>query len=141
MSQADVDFVAGIFDAAEGMDKEAQLAALPDLVPQLCDPEVEWIEDPQRADARVYRGHQGVVESWRQWLDQFGRFGFDVERITDCGGGDVFVVAREHATGALSDAPVEARIYSVITVKDGKVRRYREFYDERAALEAAGLRE
>jgi ketosteroid isomerase-like protein len=29
----------------------------------------------------------------------------------------------------------------VITVKDGRVRRYREFYDEATALEAAGLPE
>jgi ketosteroid isomerase-like protein len=141
MSQENVDFVAGIFDAAEGMDKDALLAALPDLVPQLCDPEVEWIEDPQRADARVYRGHEGVLESWRQWLEQFGKYGFEVDRLTACGGDDVFVVAREHGTGALSDAPVGAKIYLVITLQDGKVRRYREFYDERNALEAAGLRE
>jgi ketosteroid isomerase-like protein len=36
---------------------------------------------------------------------------------------------------------VQARIFQVITVKDGKVRRYREFYDEDAALAAAGLSE
>lgn len=141
MSRENVEFAAGIFEAAEDMDKEALVAALPDLVPQLCDPDVEWIEDPQRADARVYRSHQGVIDSWRQWLEQFGDYGFDVERIADCGGDDVFVVAREHGTGALSDAPVGARIYQVITVIDGKVRRYREFYDEKAALEAAGLEE
>ena len=41
MSQENVEFVAGIFDAADGMDKEALLAALPALVPQLCDPDVE----------------------------------------------------------------------------------------------------
>jgi hypothetical protein len=31
MSQQNVEFVAGIFDAADGMDKEALIAALPDL--------------------------------------------------------------------------------------------------------------
>jgi ketosteroid isomerase-like protein len=82
-----------------------------------------------------------VIESWRRWLDTFGEWGFEVERITDCGGDDVFVSTREHVTGALSEAPVEATNYAVITVKDGKVRRYREFYDEAAALEAAGLEE
>ncbi|HEY6638331.1 MAG TPA: hypothetical protein VIZ61_11670 [Solirubrobacterales bacterium] len=71
MSEENVEFVAGIFDAADGMDKEALLAALPDLVPQLCDPDVEWIEDPSRADSRSYRGHAGVIESWRQWLETF----------------------------------------------------------------------
>jgi ketosteroid isomerase-like protein len=126
MSEENVEFVAGIFAAADGMDKEALLAALPDLVPQLCDPDVEWIEDPSRADSRTYRGHAGVIESWRQWLETFKEWDFEVERITDSGGDDVFVASREHGTGALSEAPVEAANYAVITVKDGKVRRYRE---------------
>jgi ketosteroid isomerase-like protein len=140
MSRENVEFVAGIFEAAEDMDKEALLAALPELVPQLCDPDIEWIEDPQRADARTYRGHEGVIESWRQWLDQFGEHGFEVERITDCGNDDVFVAGRERGTGARSGATVEATFYLVVTVQDGRVRRYREFYDEATALEAAGLR-
>jgi ketosteroid isomerase-like protein len=29
----------------------------------------------------------------------------------------------------------------VFTIRDGKILRYREFYDETAALEAVGLRE
>jgi ketosteroid isomerase-like protein len=141
MSQENVDFVAGIFETAKGMDKDAMLAAMPELVPQLCDPEIEWIEDPQRADARTYRGHEGVIESWRQWLETFGEYGLEVERITDREGGDVFVAMREHGTGALSEAPVGATNYAVITVKDGKIGRFREFYDEATALEAAGLSE
>jgi ketosteroid isomerase-like protein len=140
MSQENLKFVARIFDAADGMDKEALLAALPDLVPQLCDPDVEWIEDPSRADSRTYRGHAGVIESWRQWLETFKDWEVEVERIIDCDD-DVFVAMREHGTGALSEAPVRATNYAVITVKDGKIRRYREFYDEATALEAAGLRE
>jgi ketosteroid isomerase-like protein len=54
---------------------------------------------------------------------------------------DVFVEMSEHGTGAVSEAPASAAVYAVITVKDSKNRRYREFYDESAALEAAGLRE
>jgi ketosteroid isomerase-like protein len=88
MSEESVEFVAGIFEAADGMDREALLAALPDLVPQLCDPDVEWIEDPSRADSRTYRGHAGVIES----------------------------------TGTLSEAPVTAANYAVITVRDGRIR-------------------
>jgi ketosteroid isomerase-like protein len=141
MSQENVDFVKGLLGTAESMDKDAMLAALPELVPQLCDPEIEWVEDPQRADGRTYRGHEGVIESWRQWLETFKEWEFEIERITDCGDDDVFVAMREHGTGALGEAPVGATNYAVITVRDGKVRRYREFYDEATALEAAGLSE
>ena len=86
MSQQNVEFVKGFLAAGAGMDKQALLAALPELIAQTCDPAIEWVEDPQRADSRVYRGH-------------------------------------------------------VMTFRDGKVLRYREFYDEAAALEAVGLRE
>jgi ketosteroid isomerase-like protein len=34
---------------------------------------------------------------------------------------------------------VSSRIYSIFTVREGKVARYREFYDEKHALEAVGL--
>lgn len=79
-----------------------------------------------------------MIESWRQWLETFKEWEVEVERITDCDD-DVFVAMREHGTGALSEAPVGATNYAVITVKDGKVRRNREFYDEATAVEAAGL--
>ena len=69
MSQENVEFLEGLFSGAADMDKQALLDALPDLIPQICDPEIEWVEDPRRADRRVYRGHEGVRESWERWLE------------------------------------------------------------------------
>ena len=65
------------------------------------DPEIEWHEDPQRADARVYRGHDGVRESFERWLDQWDEYGFEAERVIDCGN-DVLVLSRN--TGAEDEA-------------------------------------
>jgi ketosteroid isomerase-like protein len=140
VSQENVEFVKGLLAAAEGMDKQTLLSALPEFVEQTCDPEIEWIEDPQRADSRVYRGHDGVRESWEQWFDQWDEYSFEVERVIDCGD-DVLVVAREHGRGAMSGATVSARNCWVITIREGKVLRYQEFYDEAAAFEAVGLSE
>src|SRR2546430_10636300 len=108
MSQENVDFVKGLFAAGAEMDREALLAALPELIAQACDPEIEWVEDPQRADSRVYRGHDGVRESWERWLDEWAEWGFETERFIDCGD-DVLVVAREHARGAASRATASGR--------------------------------
>jgi ketosteroid isomerase-like protein len=50
----------------------------------------------------------------------------------------VLVVARESGRGHGSGASTDAMVYSVITFRDGKISRYREFYDEataRATLE------
>jgi ketosteroid isomerase-like protein len=138
MSQENVEFVKGLFAAASDMDKEALLSALPELIAQTCDPEIEWFEDPQRADGGVYRGHDGVRESWERWLDQWDEYGGEAERFIDCGD-DVLVYAREHGRGARSGVTVSGRIFIVVTFRNGKVLRYREFYDEAAALEAVGL--
>jgi ketosteroid isomerase-like protein len=135
-----LEFVKGFLTAGADADKQALLAALPEVIAQMCDPEIEWIEDPQRADGRVYRGHDGVRESFERWLDQWDEYGMEPERFTDYGD-DVLVVAREQGRGATSGATVSARIYLVFTFRDGKVLRYREFYEEAAALEAVGLRE
>jgi ketosteroid isomerase-like protein len=140
VSRENVEFVEGLFSAAGSMDKEQLLAALPDLIKETCDPEIEWIEDPARADARVYSGHEGVMESWRQWLDQFSEYEFGLDRAIDCGD-EVLVVAREGGRGAASGAPVSSRNFMVLTFRDGKILRYREFYDESAALEAVGMSE
>jgi ketosteroid isomerase-like protein len=140
MSQENVDFLAGLFAAAESLDKEALLAALPTLIEQTCDPDIEWVEDPQRADARVYRGHEGVRESWERWLEDFDAWGWEVERIT-AHGDRVLVVVVEHGRGSASQAEVSGRSYMVCTLRAGKILRYQEFYDEGQALEAAGLSE
>lgn len=138
MSRENVEFVQALFAGVAGVDKQALLAALPELITQTCDPEIEWIEDPGRADGRIGRGHAGVQESWERWLDGFDEYSFELEEVRDCGD-DVLAVGREHARGAASGAAVSSRTYAVLSFRDGKLFRYREFLDEQAARQAAGL--
>jgi ketosteroid isomerase-like protein len=133
-----VEFVEGLIAGMAGADRQALIAALPGIVAETCDPEIEWVEDPQRADGRIYRGHGGVLESWQHWLEDFDEWGFELERVVDCGD-DVLVVAREQVRGAASGATVASRKYMVLTVRDRKLLRYREFEQEQPALKAAGL--
>lgn len=140
MSQENVDLVRNVFGSVDSMDNDALLAALPDLIAQLTDPEIEWIEDPTRADSRTYRGHEGVLESWARWLEQWDQYGWEVERLIDCDE-DVLVAARETGRGSVSGATVSAAIFVVITLRNGKIARWREYYDEGPALKAVGLEE
>jgi ketosteroid isomerase-like protein len=140
MSRENVEFLEGLFAGAADMDKQALLDALPELIAQTCDPEIEWVEDPRRADRRVYRGHDGVRESWERWLENFDEYGFEVEQMVDCGD-KVLAIAREQGQGSLSGATITQRIYAVYTFRAQKIARYEEFYEERDALEAVGLRE
>ena len=141
MSQENVEFVEGIFAVGtEIEDKQALLAALPEFIAQSCDPDIEWVEDPQRADSRVYHGHEGVQESFERWLEQWDEWGGEAESFIDCGD-DVLVISRERGRGRMSGASVSTRNYLVFTIRAGKVARYQEFYDEHAALKAVGLEE
>ena len=140
MAQENVEFLEALLRGAQEMDKQALLDALPDLIAQACDPEIEWVEDPRRADRRVYHGHEGVRESWERWLENFDEYGAELERIVDCGD-KVFAVMREEGRGSLSGATISQRNYSVYTFRDGKIARYEEFYEEQDALEAAGISE
>jgi ketosteroid isomerase-like protein len=98
------------------------------------------VEDPRRADRRVYRGHEGVRESWERWLENFDEYGFEVERIVD-GGEKILVIVREEGRGTASGATIGQRNYTVYSFREGKISRYEEFYEERDALQAAGLSE
>ncbi len=138
MSQKNVEFVKSRLSGAADMDKHTLLAALPQLIAQACDPDVEWVEDAQRADGQVYRGHEGVKHAFERWLEQWDEYGYEAERYADCDD-DVLVSARERGTGMTSGASVSSRIFAVYTIRAGKIARYREFYDEKVALEAVGF--
>ena len=79
MSQENLEFVEALFAATGSMDKQALLAALPELIPQMCAPDIEWVEDPGRADGTIYRGHEGVRQSWERWLEQWDEWGGELD--------------------------------------------------------------
>jgi ketosteroid isomerase-like protein len=140
MSRQNVEFVEALFAGAAGADKQTLLAALPEIIAESCDLEIEWVEDPSRADGQVHRGHEGVRASFEEWLAGFEDYQFELEEVLD-GGEHVLAVGTEHGRGAASGAAVSSRNHMVLTFRDGKLLRYREFYDERAARQAAGLKE
>jgi ketosteroid isomerase-like protein len=134
MSAENVEMIKGLMNGFEGADADAIREMLPAAIPQFCDPEIEFIETPERVDATTYHGHEGVLEAFSRWLDQWDEYDAEAESFEDHGD-DVFVVARERGRGQ-SGATVEARLYLIYTMRDGKILRYREFYDEDAARAA-----
>jgi ketosteroid isomerase-like protein len=135
MSQENVEIAERWYDVATS--KEKLLAAMPRTI-AFCHPEVEWIA-PE--DGTTYRGHEGVRGRLEEWLGSFDDYRYEVNRIVDCGGDEVLVEATEVARGARSGADVRSTNYELLTIQNGLIVRIREFYDERSALEAAGLRE
>jgi ketosteroid isomerase-like protein len=136
MSREKVELAARFYEPATS--KEEMLAAMPRTM-EFCHPEVEWTDDPTRADGRTYRGREGVREALERWLESFDDYRFEVQRIVDCGDDDVLVVGLEVGRGAVSGAEVRSVNHELLTIREGMIVRFREFYDESDALEAAGL--
>lgn len=137
MSADNVAIVRAIFEADATTSKQEMLKALPEVVPALFHPDAEWIEAPERVDAKIYRGYEGIRRSFEHWLDQWDEYRVEPLHFEDHDR-NVFVVSRESGQGRGSGASTDAIVYSVFTFRGGKISRYREFYDEataRAAIE------
>jgi ketosteroid isomerase-like protein len=133
MSRENVELAARWYEPWATTSKAELLADIPGAM-ELCHPDVEW---SQREEGRTVRGREGVREALERWLDSFDEYRFEVLRIFDCGLDEVLVVGLEVGRGALSGAEVRSHTYELLTFRDGKIVRFRDFYDERDALEAA----
>jgi ketosteroid isomerase-like protein len=85
VSEENVAIVRAIFEGDSSLDKEAILAALPEVIPALFHPDAEWVEAPERVDSRTYRGHDGIRESFENWLEHWDDYRMMAERFEDHG--------------------------------------------------------
>jgi ketosteroid isomerase-like protein len=136
MSQENIEVVRGIYDAFARRDDVAPFKVYAE--------DIVWdLSNTRRAALtakRVYHGHEGVRENWRDALSVFGEVDFEVKELIDAGD-QVLAAIREREVGRASGAPVETTHLAVWTLAEGKVTKLQVFDDRRDALEAAGLRE
>ena len=137
MSEENVEIVRRMYRTGEAMSKDDLFAVLPELISEIADPEIEWVEAPNRIDGRTYRGHEGVRQAFQNWIGGFDEYTFELKEIIDCGD-DVLTVAHEEGRGETSGATVSAASYQLFSIRNGKVTRFRGFSDKESALEAAG---
>jgi ketosteroid isomerase-like protein len=132
MSQENVEIVRAGFDALTRGDWEAVLPLL--------DPEVEWETTGQFVGGGTYRGRDGVREFLETLGREFEEFRSEARGFKEAG--DLVVVeTRSTGIGNRSGAPVEVDFTIVVHIRDGQIRRLRNFMSRSDALEAAGLRE
>jgi ketosteroid isomerase-like protein len=87
-----------------------------------------------------YRGYDGYVEFFREWLSTWGDYRMRPSEVIDLG--DRVVVFDEIVgRGATSGAPLIQEHALVLCLKEGRVILSQEYFDPAEALEAAGLRE
>ena len=104
------------------------------------DAEIDLTPVEELLDSETFHGHDGVRRYFQTMRDAFGDFGWEPQEFLDHGD-HVLVATRFIAEGRGSGAPVEAMVYNVWTVRQGKAVRVHGFMSRARALEAAGLSE
>jgi ketosteroid isomerase-like protein len=107
---------------------------------ELLDPDVEWIEDPRIPGAVTRHGTEEVRRYGESLSRYWESLDLRIERCVDRGA-DVVVFSTIRATARTSGVDLKRPIYTLVTVRDGKLVRARWLSSETEALEAAGLRE
>jgi ketosteroid isomerase-like protein len=92
-------------------------------------------------DPGPIRGKNAMRAHIRDWIDTFDDFWFEAVELIDAGQDTVVAVERFGGRAKLSGVETEQTSGVVLTIRDGKIARCREYATRAEALEAAGLSE
>jgi ketosteroid isomerase-like protein len=109
----------------------------PDM--SLLDPDVTY-EDTILPDhvGETYRGPEGVARAVARWFEPYAEITISLERIV--GEGDWLVsIHRVRTKARHTGIEFESPLAYLWTLREGKVIRFKSFWEPEQALEAAGL--
>ena len=136
MSRENVEVVQRVYEAVARRDTASVLS--------FYDPGVEW--DTSRSPTgtlmgpRVFRGHEGLRQVFREWHEAWENLEGNVEELIDAGD-HVIAVGTARGRGRASGVEVGFGIALVWTLREGKVTRVVWFPTRDEALDAVGLGE
>jgi ketosteroid isomerase-like protein len=144
MSRENVEVVRGFYEVLD----EALDAYTPDLGGVESIPGVEKVLDRLDPDAAwdwlltpdVLRGRDQWLRAANDWLEAVEKWQIQVDDVIDAGD-RVVAVLRVLAQGKGSGAPVAQPVFAVITVRDSRILRIKDYTERTEALEAVGLRD
>jgi ketosteroid isomerase-like protein len=131
MSRENVEIVQAFYAAFDQGDEAAMRAIL--------DVEVEW-DTTARIDGRVTHGIEDTRASVEEGFSSFDGVRIEPQEMRDAGD-EVAVRLRGWFRGASSGVETETSWAAVFTIRDGTIRRYRDYVGWPKALKAAGLSE
>ncbi len=100
----------------------------------------EWHDAPGMPDGSVYRGAEAAAAHFRDLNEVLGTMEVHLDRALPAGD-EVFVLLHVHLDARRGELALDGPIFETVRIEQGKISRIRLFLDEKAALEAAGLRE
>ena len=105
------------------------------------DEDIEFVGPPDITGGdKVWRGREGTRRTVTSFLGAWEDYHYEVGDVIDCGD-EVLVEGWQRGRGRGSGVEVSEAIYTVWTVREGRVVRQRMFRNRAEALEAVGLSE
>lgn len=107
------------------------------VVPELMDPDIEWVNPPNAIEPGTRRGYDGFAAAASLFSSVYRE-----SRVTDAtfhdAGDRIAVTASMTSRGAGSEFPIDTQRGYVFDLRDGKVTRFAWFTDPAQALESVG---
>jgi ketosteroid isomerase-like protein len=88
-----------------------------------------------------FRGRDGFMEFFGQWIEPYERWTQEVERVIDAGGNRVVAIGKQRGRPRGADSWVALRFGMLYTLENGEIVRAEAYATPEEALEAAGVRE
>lgn len=132
MSEENVEIIKRGMDAFNRGDLDAVLEQV--------SPEIEFKSYLLGMEGEFPKGHAGIRWWWDRIRETFPDLRYEIQETRDLGE-TVIVKFRNTGSGATSGAPIELTLWSVFSLRDGKVIGWESFRTEAEALDAAGLSE
>ena len=135
--------VRGLWEPFKGVDFAAvdwDDEAIREMSERFWSPEVELRWTRSGPEARVYRGRDGVIQAFREWVEPFREY--YIEPLDFIEQEDRVIIPQRHrGIGRTSGIPVEIEVTHVYEVRDHMITRVDEYDTLKEALEAVGLSE
>ena len=84
------------------------------------------------------RGTDGFAAAWREWLEPWKSYHYEIADFVDAGGGVIVVLVRVRAVTRRDGVEVRHAPGAVCTVRDGQIAGVDFYLDGAEALAAAG---
>jgi ketosteroid isomerase-like protein len=96
--------------------------------------------EPRRAATEgTFHGHDGVRAFLNDTREAFERFELAYDDVRDLGDGRVLALGSVHIRGRGSGVETEVPSAVIVSFRDGRMTRFKDYGEHQAALAAAGL--
>jgi ketosteroid isomerase-like protein len=143
MSQENVEIVREMHEEMKGLNLAVQgddPLVFRELIEQVYSPDVVVTWSATNLEARTYRGHEGVMKAFSEWMESFEEYYIEAAEYIDAGD-RVVVPTHQWGKGRTSGISVDLEITTVYALKEAKIVMLSEYDTLEQALEAVELLE